>query len=180
MDSAIFLGLRSPTLCSLGCTRVCLYCAATKGECCDNKKGRGGEKTTKGSSDAFKVFSGGAKQTSNRSAHARDQRYSCSEKKQTQQRGKELTEGAGGETGDLFFWHVQRGWGWGWISCIYSVKRGKKRRQKSKASFIAPEKTKIFNKLPIATPSLEKGERKEKKKKLQVFVRGLYRSHAGN
>lgn len=144
-------------------------------------RGGGKEKTTKGSSVAFKVFSGGAKQTSNRSAHARDQRYSCSEKKQTQQRGKELTEGAGGEAGDLFFRHVQRGWGW--ISCIYSVKRGKKRRQKSKASFIAPEKTKIFNKLPIATPSLEKGERKErekKKKELQVFVRGLYRSHAGN
>lgn len=116
----------------------------------------------------FEVFFGGwlcrasAKQTSNRSTHTCDQHYSCSENKQTQQQGKELKEGAGGEAGDLFFWHVQRGWRW--ISCIYSVKGGKKRWQKSKASFTASEKTKIFNKLPIATRSLEKGGEEGKKK----------------
>lgn len=62
---------------------------------------------------------------------------------------------------------------------LFCEKR-KERRQKSKASFIAPEKTKIFNKLPIATPSLEKGGEGKKKYKLQVFARGLYRSHVGN
>lgn len=46
---------------------------------------------------------------------------------------------------------------------LFCEKR-KERRQKSKASFIAPEKTKIFNKLPIATPSLEKGGEGKKNK----------------
>lgn len=40
--------------------------------------------------------------------------------------------------------------------------KGKEKKAKSKASFIAPEKTKIFNKLPIATPSLEKGGEEKK------------------
>lgn len=186
MDSAIFQGLCSPPLFTLA--RVCVFALATKGKSYDNKEGGGGGDTPKKRSLVralpvdFKVVFWGwlcrasAKQTTNRSTHACDQHYSCSENKQTQQQGKELKEGAGGKADDLFFWHVQRGWRW--ISCIYSVKRGKKRRQKSKASFIAPEKTKIFNKLPIATPSLEKGG--EEKNKLQVFARGLYRSHAGN
>lgn len=184
MDSAIFQGLCSPPLFTLA--SVCVFALATKGKSYDNKEAGGDTPKKRSLVRAlpvdFKVVFWGwlcrasAKQTTNRSTHACDQHYSCSENKQTQQQGKELKEGAGGKADDLFFWHVQRGWRW--ISCIYSVKRGKKRRQKSKASFIAPEKTKIFNKLPIATPSLEKGG--EEKNKLQVFARGLYRSHAGN
>lgn len=148
------------------CACVCLH--GNKAKCYENQKIRGGRSLGKAPTVDFKVFFGGwlcragAKQASNRSAHACDQHYSCSENKQTQQQGKELTGGAGGEPGDLFFWHVRRGWGW--ISCIYSVERGKKRRQKSKASFIAPEKTKIFNNSPIATPLPgKKGEKGEKK-----------------
>lgn len=50
--------------------------------------------------------------------------------------------------------------------------KGKKRWQKSKASFTASEKTKIFNKLPIATRSLEKGREEEKKKKAAGVCEG--------
>lgn len=149
------------------CVHVFVFTLATKGKCCDNKRGRSKKRRSlvRALTVDFEVLRGGAggewlcrgsaKQTSYRSTYACDQHYSCSENKQTQQQEKELNEGAGGEAGDLFFWHVQRGWRW--ISCIYSVKRGKKRWQKSKASFTASEKTKIFNKLPIATRSLEKG-----------------------
>lgn len=105
-----------------------------------NSKAKKTPKLVRALTADFKVFffffrgGGSAEPEPNKPAigqtHACDQHYSCSENKQTQQQGKELKEGAGGKADNLFFWHVQRGWRW--ISCIYSVKRGKKGGKRAK------------------------------------------------